>query len=71
MLHLFQQHVLFPHEHLHLLLNGAPVRNVLECQKHSGVGPVLIEDLARIQEHEAPTGRWKHSIDFVPLDRRA
>jgi hypothetical protein len=35
------------------------------------VGLILIEDLARIQEHDAPTDRRKRSIDLVALDRRA
>ena len=49
MLHLFQQHVLFPQEILHLLLNRTPGGNVLKCQKHCGAGAVLKEDLAGIQ----------------------
>ena len=30
MLHLLQQHILLPQQLLHLFLNGAPIRNVLE-----------------------------------------
>src|SRR4249920_4123443 len=67
-LYFLEQHVLFPQKFLHLRLNGTPDRNVLECQKHGGVGLVLIEDLTRIQEHDAPTDRRKLSIDFVSLD---
>ncbi len=70
-LHFLEQHVFFPQEFLYLRLNGTPAGNVLECQKHGGVGLVLIEDLARIQEHDALTDRRKRSIDFVSLDRRA
>src|SRR4029078_2484151 len=66
-----EQHVLFPQEFLHLRLNGTPAGNVLECQKHGGVGPFLIKDLTLIKKHDAPTGRRKLSIDFVSFDRRA
>src|SRR4029079_641518 len=70
-LHFLEQHVLFPQEFLHLRLNGTPVGNVLKCQKHRSVALVLIEDLARIQEHDAPADGRKRSIDFIPIDRRA
>src|SRR6476660_3850825 len=69
-LHFLQQHVLFPQELHYLPLDGAPVGNVLECQKHGGVGSVLVENLAHIQEHGAPPDHRKLSIDLVSLNSR-
>ena len=69
-LHLLQQHILFPQQLLHLFLNGTPVRNVLEGQQCGGMSAGLIEHLARIQEHDAPPNSGEITIDFVSLDRR-
>ena len=67
-LHLLQQHVLFPQQLLHLPLDGAPIGNVLECQQHGAVGALLIKNLARIQEHDALTDRRKLAVDLISLD---
>ena len=69
-LHLLQQHILFPQQLLHLPLDGAPVGNVLECQQYGAVGALLIKDLARVQEHDASADRRKLAVDFIALDGR-
>ena len=49
---------------------GAPVGNVLECQQHGGVGALLIEHLAGIEQHDAPADHGKFAVDLISLDRR-
>ena len=69
-LHLLQQHVLFPQQFLDLPLDRAPRSDVLECQQDRTVGPFLVEDLARVQQHDAVPDRWKLAIDLISLDGR-
>jgi hypothetical protein len=68
-LHLFQQHVLFPHHLLKLPLNATPVGDILERQQYAAVGALLVEYLAHVQQHGAPADHGKFAVDFVALDR--
>src|SRR5450830_1400613 len=68
-LHLLQKHVLLLQQLLHLLLNSAPVGNILEGQQRDGMSALLIEHFARIQEHDAAPNARKFTIDFISLDR--
>ncbi len=68
--HLLQQHVLFPQQLLHLPLYGAPVGNVLECQQDGGVGALLVENLARVEQHDAMPDRGELALDLISFDRR-
>src|SRR5665213_1378399 len=70
-LQFFQQHVLFLHQFLYLLLYGAAVGNILEGQQHGAVGVLLVEYLSDVEQHDAPADRGKLAVDFVALDGRA
>ena len=69
-LDLLQQHVLFPHQLLEPPLDRAPVGNVLEGKQDGGMGALLVENLARVEQHGAPPDRGKLAIDFVAFDCR-
>ena len=70
MLHLLQQQVFFLHQLLHLPFHLAPASDVLERQQNGGVRSRLVEHLARIQQHVAPSDRRKDAVDLIALDRR-
>ena len=68
-LHLLQQHLLFPHQLFEPPLDATAVSNILERQQDGAVGALFVKYLANVQQHDAPADHRKFAIDFVSFDR--
>jgi hypothetical protein len=62
-LHFLKQHVLLLQQRLQFTLHGTPLGDVLDGQEDRGVAILLVEQLARVEQHDAPPDDGE-----VPLD---